>query len=219
MEKYAFSYSPSASVLRFILQKRNPSSERLLLMTDPDGSLPHAVTEAQAIAALYQVEPLLGSEATKLRLQAEASRYDIVHIAAHGIYDPFVPLNTSVQFADSALTVAEAYSLDLRKANLVVLAACESDVGDISDGGDVVGLTRAFLYAGAPSVVATLWTIDSAASAALMARFHTALREGATVAAALQQAQQSVLATEEWSSPYYWAAFRLTGDASGLPPD
>lgn len=219
VEKYSFSYSPSASVLHFIQQKRNPNSERLLLMADPDGSLPHAAAEAQAIAALYQVEPLLGSQATEERLQAEAGSHDILHLSAHGVYDPFVPLNTSVQLAGSFLTVAEAYGLDLRAANLVVLSACDSDLGEISDGGDVVGLPRAFLYAGTPAVVTTLWAIDSVASGELMARFHAALRQGTTVATALQQAQQSVLATEQWSSPYYWAAFRLTGDALGQPPD
>jgi hypothetical protein len=78
-----------------------------------------------------------------------------------------------------------------------------------------VGLTRAFLYAGAPAVVTTLWSIDDAASETLMEAFYGHLREGLTNAEALRAAQLEVLAQEQWQTPYYWAAFSLTGDYRG----
>ena len=109
----------------------------------------------------------------------------------------------------------EVYGLDLSGANLVVLSACETALGEQSEGDELVGLTRAFLYAGTPAVVTTLWSVDDAASGAEMEAFYRNLREGLTNAEALRAAQMAVMAEERWSEPYYWAAFSLTGDYRG----
>jgi hypothetical protein len=92
----------------------------------------------------------------------------------------------------------------------VVLSACETQVGTLSIGDDVVGLTRAFFFAGTPSVIASLWPVDDQSTSLLMERFYTHLRAGMGKAAALRQAQIEV--KERYPNPYYWSAFVLSGD-------
>jgi len=120
------------------------------------------------------------------------------------------------------LEVHEVYGLDLTNAGLVVLSACETQLGELSAGDEVVGLTRAFFFAGTPSVVATLWSVDDEPTKTLMEHFYTHLRQGVGKAEALRQAQLDV--REEYPHPYYWSAFVLSGDGgemsemSGMPP-
>lgn len=226
VEEYALTYAPSASVLKFILDKRNDNHDRLLALGNPDGTLSEAEREVQAIAQLHDTQPQIGDNATESYFRAHASTQDYLHLAAHGVYDPFNPLFSRVELAseddepdgehDGNLEVHEVYGLDLSEANLVVLSACETALGEQSAGDEIVGLPRAFLYAGAPSVVTTLWTIDSAASSMLMQSFYESLQAGQTVAEALRTAQRNVMAEEQWRSPYYWAAFTLTGDYLGV---
>ena len=220
IENYGLTYAPSASALKYILDKRNPDEGRVLALGDPEGSLPKARNEATAIAALYGAAPLLGPQAMESRVRAAAGQLDELHLAAHGVYNPYNSLFTRIELAagegqDGNLEVHEVYGLDLTAANLVVLSACETALGEQSAGDELVGLTRAFLYAGAPAVVTTLWSIDDAASGALMEAFYGHLREGLTNAEALRAAQLEVLAQEQWQTPYYWAAFSLTGDYRG----
>ncbi len=108
------------------------------------------------------------------------------------------------------LTVSDVYGLDLKKADLVVLSACQTQLGVLSRGDDVVGLTRAFIYAGAPSVISSLWSVDDQATGLLMTSFYKHLRSGMSKAAALRAAQADTRAA--YPHPYYWAAFVLTGD-------
>jgi hypothetical protein len=93
----------------------------------------------------------------------------------------------------------------------VVLSACQTNVGAVSAGDEVVGLTRAFLFAGTPTVISSLWNVDDKATTVLMERFYTHLRAGMGKAQALQQAQRDVRA--QYPHPYYWASFVLTGSA------
>jgi tetratricopeptide (TPR) repeat protein len=219
-QDYALTYAPSASVLQFILDKRNADEGRLLALGNPDGSLPRAKTETEIIAELFGATPLLGGQAVESQVHAQAGQLDVLHLAAHGVYNPFNPLFTRIELApdgthDGNLEVHEVFGLDLTGTNLVVLSACETALGEQSEGDELVGLTRAFLYAGTPSVVTTLWSIDDAASGFLMEAFYRHLRDGLTNAEALRAAQLEVLAEYGWQTPYYWAAFSLTGHYRG----
>ena len=114
---------------------------------------------------------------------------------------------------DGNLEVHEILSdLDLSGVNLVVLSACETARGERTRGDEITGLTRAFLYAGAPAVISTLWKIDDRASALLIEDFYRRLLDGAPAAEALRQAQLGLLRKPECQNPYFWAAFSLTGD-------
>jgi hypothetical protein len=118
------------------------------------------------------------------------------------------------------LEVHEVYSLDLSQTDLVVLSACQTQISEfdterqvVSAGDELVGLTRSFFFAGTPTVVASLWSVDSEATTLLMERFYTHLQAGMGKAEALQQAQLETMA--EYPAPYFWAAFVLSGDGGG----
>jgi hypothetical protein len=109
------------------------------------------------------------------------------------------------------------YNLDLNNTNLVVLSACQTNLGERSAGDEIVGLNRAFIYAGTPSVMATLWSVEDAATRELMVAFYRYLKdEGYTKGEALRQAQIDVLQNPDTAHPYYWAGFVLTGDAGPM---
>lgn len=102
------------------------------------------------------------------------------------------------------------YSRLTSKADLVVLSACESGLGKINNGDEMTGLTRAFIYAGTPSVITTLWKVDDRASYELMREFYANLKT-MTKSEALRQAQLKTM--QQFSHPYYWAAYQLTGES------
>jgi CHAT domain-containing protein/Tfp pilus assembly protein PilF len=235
IDDYILTTLPSASALPFIQDNTgralavplilgNPTSgdydATASLATERDGlgSLPHAEKEAKVIAALYGVGPLLGKDATEGAVRERAGEAGILHLAAHGYYNPVAPLSSLIALApddtnDGWLTVAEVYGLDLSNTDLVVLSACQTNLGELSEGDELVGLTRAFIFAGTPSVVASLWSVEDESTALLMERFYTHLRDGMGKAEALRQAQLEV--REQYPNPHYWAGFVLSGDGGG----
>jgi len=121
-------------------------------------------------------------------------------------------VNKQGQSQDGFLRLHEVYNLELN-ADLVVLSACQTALGKEIKGEGLVGLTRGFMYAGAPRVVASLWKVDDKATAELMRRFYRAmLTDGLRPAAALRAAQVSMWKEKRWEAPYYWAGFVLQGE-------
>ena len=113
---------------------------------------------------------------------------------------------------DALLRLNEIFNLSLN-ADLVVLSACETALGKEIKGEGLIGLTRGFMYAGAPRVVASLWNVEDRATAELMKRFYEGmLKRQLRPAAALREAQLALSRDKRWSAPYYWAAFILQGD-------
>ena len=213
---------PSASALRFVAIDAPSNAATLLALGDPDvaESLPplrHAREEAQAVAGLFGGQALVGSAASESALRANAPQASLVHVAAHGQFNARSPLFSALFLAgddsqDGRLEAHEVYGLDLTQATrLVVLSACQTQVGEVSAGDEVVSLSRAFLYAGAPGIIASLWSVDDAATGMLMEQFYTHLKAGAGAGEALRQAQRDARA--RYPHPYHWAAFTLTGDA------
>jgi len=192
----------------------------IMVQHDVEGftKLTFAPQEARAIAELYRTEPLSGSQATETAFRVRAGQADIIHLAAHGELNPVQPLFSRILFGkdginDGSLEVHEVYGLDLKEADLVVLSACDTQLGPLSRGDDFVGLSRAFLAAGAPAVVATLWPVDDEATGLLMTRFYSNRNDGLGAAAALAAAQRATRA--KYPHPYYWAGFILTADPGG----
>lgn len=133
--------------------------------------------EAQAVAALYSVQPLPGVTATESALREQASRASLLHLAVHGGYNPVAPLHSLIALAldkvnGGWLTAGEVYSLDLQGADLVVLSACQSQLGRLSAGDELVESSRAFIYAGTLSLVDSLWSADDESTRFLMERFY-----------------------------------------------
>ena len=221
IEDYSLTFAPSASVLPYLARRSSPFQGRLLVLGDSDGSLPRAADEARSIARLAGARPLLGAEATEAALRARVGNSDLLHLAIHGYYKPQDPMYSYLQLAaggghDGRLEVYEVFDLDLQGTNLVVLSACDTVFGEHSRGDEIVGLTRAFLDAGSPAVVTSLWRIEDGASKELMERFYGVLGLGGSLAEALRQAQRAMLSQEAWRSPHSWAGFALTGDARGF---
>jgi CHAT domain-containing protein/Tfp pilus assembly protein PilF len=212
---------PSASAL--VLLRQRPAERRgtTLAMAVSDAAgfahLRHAETEARAVAAKRGTKALLNAAANEKALRAQAPNLNVLHIAAHGNLNADVPSLSRLMLApdaenDGALTASEVSDLDLRNTSLAVLSGCETQAGKRSSGDDVVALNRAFLYAGARSVVASLWSVDDDSTAALMTAFYAALDEGPSKAVALQKAQLET--RKKYPHPYYWAAFVISGDGA-----
>ncbi|HLK55762.1 MAG TPA: CHAT domain-containing protein, partial [Chthonomonadaceae bacterium] len=195
------------------------------LSLDP---LPHTRAEVEAIGQLFPQNAILhlGAEATKIVVKQKSAQADILHLACHGWLDAKMPfssglilsqpemLGPSAPTDDNGLLQAwEVFGLKLQ-ADLVVLSCCESGLGQAMAGEGLVGLTRAFTYAGARSVLASLWEIHDASTAAFMTYFYTAWKEGASKDVALQQAIVQMRAHPQWKHPFYWAPFLLNGDWS-----
>ena len=187
--------------------------------------LSYSGREARDIAALVPETALLvaeGFSATRDRvLNADLSRYRYVHFATHGLVDSRYPALSALALSQfdqhgnalaGSLRLDDIYNLDLN-ADLVVLSACGTALGREIRGEGLVGLSQAFLYAGARGLVLSLWQVSDAATATLMTRFYEhMLKEGASAADALRAAQLSMAAERRWASPYYWGAFVLVGD-------
>ncbi len=187
--------------------------------------LPFSGREAAAIMAL--VPPGEGMLAVGFRasrataVSPELSQYRYVHFATHGLLNSKHPelsgvflsrFNEFGKSQDGFLQLHDVYNLKL-SADLVVLSACQTALGKDVRGEGLVGLTRGFMYAGAPRVVASLWQVDDAATADFMREFYSAmLTEGKRPAEALRAAQLRLSKQTQWSSPYYWAAFTLQGE-------
>ena len=212
METHAISTAPSAAVLKFCWEKPVHVEGRPLLVGIPDERLPHVTQEIQALSGLLKnADVLLGEVATFERVQQAASSSGILHLATHGLFRPEAPLLSSIQLADRWLTVQDIYDLNL-KASLVTLSACETGLGRDTGGDDLVGLVRGFLYAGASSLLVSLWTVDDESMTELIREFYTHWLAGNAKTESLRHAQMKLL--EKYEHPYYWAPLMLTGSES-----
>lgn len=219
-EKTALFYLPSATVLHFCEEKRRPFSGNILALGNPDLrdpklNIPFAGEEVRAIAALHpETKVLIGKEATKASLRSLAGTANVIHLACHGVFNADKPLSSALLLApdrasDGRLTVNEIFDFTISPA-LVTLSACQSGVSRVRAGDELMGLPRAFIYAGTPSVVASLWNVNDRATALLMTAFYRNLQYRGP-AEALQQAQLELMKQDTYRHPFYWAAFSLTG--------
>ncbi|MGH9836663.1 MAG: CHAT domain-containing protein, partial [Blastocatellia bacterium] len=187
--------------------------------------LPFSRREAEAIIAVApqrQSARLLDFQANRAAATGDdLSNYRIIHFATHGLLNSQHPELSGIVLSlvdergepqNGFLRLHEIYNLRL-PADLVALSACQTGLGKEIHGEGLVGLTRAFMFAGAPRVVASLWKVDDAATAELMKRFYRGMFDKRLrPAAALRAAQVEMWRQERWRSPYFWAAFTLQGE-------
>ena len=185
----------------------------------PQPDLPCAQREVEMIATILNTTPLTERQATKAEVMKRMSSVGLIHIAAHGNrHTGEIALSPNPgwtskfpQKKDFILTMSDVQAADLR-ARLVVLSCCHSGRGRISKGEGVVGIARAFLAAGARSVLVTLWAIDDEATMVFMKSFYQHLKEGKTASSAVQQSMKSLRESDLYSEMRYWAPFQLIGD-------
>lgn len=220
LDAYAIRMLPSASVLKFLKPSTTNRSGDLLALGNPDlndptADLPGAQLEVETITAgRAQSRLLVRRAATETAVREMGGGFRNVHLASHGVFYPERPLDSALMLApdarnDGKLTVSELYELELH-ADLVTLSACETALGRIASGDELVGFTRGFLYAGARSIVSSLWKVDDEATMLLMETFYRQLSQGTDKRMALRSAQQALMKTGK-AHPFYWAAFQLTG--------
>jgi CHAT domain-containing protein/Flp pilus assembly protein TadD len=221
LQEVALHYYSSASLMQFTRAKGQAGAPTFFALGNPDFqdptlSLRYAGREAQGIAALFPETALVtGKAATKAASRDEIRRHSVLHFATHAEFDETDPLGSSLLLAgtpgeESRLEVQEIFGLNLH-ASLVVLSACETALGKLTRGDELTGLTRAFIYAGTPSVITTLWQVNDRAAYELMRDFYDHLKAGEDKAESLRQAQLAML--ERRPHPYYWAAYQLIGEA------
>ncbi|OGD19346.1 MAG: hypothetical protein A2W03_18650 [Candidatus Aminicenantes bacterium RBG_16_63_16] len=188
-------------------------------------SLKESRREIRSVAGFFpgqKADAYLERDATEGRLKSAAlGDYEVVHLACHAFQDEMVPFRsglflsqTEAQAEDGFLQAREVAALRLR-AEMVVLSACRTSSGYTEAGEGAMGLSRAFFFAGARSIVSSLWEVSDRAAADFMPRFYRRLSQGETKAQALRSAKLETL-NSRFAHPFFWAAFVLAGEPSGM---
>lgn len=201
-------------------QGRKPASApTYLVLGDPDFAgelpqLPGARVEAKQVSQLHRVQPLMGKQATAAELRKRSQKkLSVLHLATHGVFDYRNPLKSALYFSDDsgrsgaqAMTAEDVFNQPVR-ADLVVMSACETGVGQVLEDNDILGLQRSFYMNGANQIVNTLWPVSDQGTQQFMAVFHSSLDQGTGVA--LSRAVQA--SKKAGHPPAVYAAFVLNG--------
>jgi CHAT domain-containing protein len=220
-ERHPLFYSPSASVMQFTFKKKSARSRdiKVLALGNPDlgdlnYDLPLAEMEANSIKWDFpKIDVLTRENATESWLKNNIGDYQIIHVASHGEFDPINPLFSSLKLTrdesdDGNFEVNEVFGLDI-KADIVTLSACQTGLGDLVGGDELVGLNRAFIYAGTNAILSSLWRVSDISTAVLIKHFYRNYGKE-DKAESLRKAQ--LLVKRFYPHPSYWAGFNLTGD-------
>jgi CHAT domain-containing protein len=220
-ERHPLFYSPSASVMQFTFKEKSARSRdiKVLALGNPDlgdlnYDLPLAEMEANSIKWDFpKIDVLTRENATESWLKENIGNYQIIHVASHGEFDPINPLFSSLKLTrdksdDGNFEVNEVFGLDI-KADIVTLSACQTGLGDLVGGDELVGLNRAFIYAGTHSILSSLWRVSDISTAVLIKHFYRNYGKE-DKAESLRKAQ--LLVKRFYPHPSYWAGFNLTGD-------
>ncbi|HEY6339779.1 MAG TPA: CHAT domain-containing protein [Candidatus Sulfotelmatobacter sp.] len=214
-ESFAISYAPSATVLANLEDKSNPQSGRLLAVADP--SIHDASDEVRAIGRLYpgRSKVVAQDAASKDDLKAWVENYDVVHLSVHGSFNSSDPLLSYLQFKErpsdnGRMTAAEMFGLPLQKNSLVVLSACETGRAEATHSNEILGMVRSLLYAGAGRLVLSSWEVNARSTRLWMETFYKQ-RQANQPAEAARLALIAVKSHPEYSHPFFWAPFVMTG--------
>lgn len=230
IEDHALGFAPSASLAMQLvehdaeLRAGRGAAQRARLVAfgnpgiDADRALPSAEKEVQLIGALFPDHRIFVQGAASKREFREASaKANILHVAAHGEVDLIDPLHSRILLApdgkdDGFLEAREVYGLNLGTVSLVTLSACESGLGRIARGDEILGFTRSFLSAGASTLLVSLWPVADQSTELLMTTLYRELAEGKPAAEAMRAGQLAVLKQRRFAHPFFWAPFDLMGD-------
>ncbi len=209
IEKREIVTSPSSQILLRAL-RTNPSVPRsALLLGIADRTTPHVMTEIEDLARVFPDSlELINSKASVENLKTHLHRFDILHLACHGVFRPDNPAFSALVLSGGNLTVRDAGGLDL-SGKLVTLSACETGLNKIVSGEELIGLTSGFLSAGARTLVISLWTVNDFSTTELMKMFYDGICEGKSASEALQIAQTRLM--KKHPHPYFWSPFAAVG--------
>jgi CHAT domain-containing protein len=228
IEGVSISYAPSVAFLLESTRRGLSNSGDVLALGDPKQNeadpsqpydpIPEAAAEVRTIGSRFgsSSNVLVGKLATESTFKAKAGSSRIIHLATHGVLDPSNPLYSFLVLADGEgedgmLETREVLEMDLR-ADMVVLSACDSGRGLIGEGEGVIGITWAFLAAGARTAVVSQWAVKSGTSSRQMISFYNQLKPNVTKAEALRQSALEMLRGSHFNHPFYWACFVVIGN-------
>jgi tetratricopeptide (TPR) repeat protein len=212
VEDYSFSYAPSFAVFRLSQTKPILEGGRDLILGAPDAFAPEIGREIDAVAAsLPGALTLRGAEANMEHLRRHAPTSRFIHIAAHGLFRQENPMFSALRLGNSEARVFEFYDLRLA-ADLVTLSGCGTGLASVVAADELLGLIRGFLYAGARTVMASLWDVSDASTARFMELFYREVQRDGNKGRALRAAMLAL--RSERRHPYYWAPFILSGACS-----
>ncbi len=209
IDNFEVSYAPSASVLKYCLEKSDIEDAGPCVIGVSDEMAPFVEQEVRNLSSMFPGSTvLLNNAATRSAFAQVARRASFLHIATHGVFRQDNPMFSGFKLADGWVTALDLFSMTCQ-TNLVTLSGCKSGMSQVTGSDDQLGLMRGFLYAGARSLMLSLWNIDDGCTAELMSRFYDAWRGGVSKSKALNIAMKAI--REEYPNPFYWAPFLLVG--------
>lgn len=209
IDRFTISYAPSAGVYALCHRKKSSASKGALVLGVPDERAPLIEDEVRRVAATLPSSKLvIGADEADAELRNEGAKYDIVHIATHGVFRHDSPMFSGIRLGRSYLNLYDLYQLKL-DAELVTLSGCGTGLNVVSDGDELLGLSRGLFYAGAQSLLLSLWDVHDQSTAEFMTSFYKALTQGSDRAGAFRSTIQVL--RNAYPHPYFWAPFLLTG--------
>ncbi|MGR4868894.1 CHAT domain-containing protein [Variovorax sp. LARHSF232] len=222
IETNPVSVSPSMTIAVQLAQRASSTEPSLVAFGNPrieeKYDLPGAEVEVKQLAQLFPRNNLyLGAAATKTQFREAVNRAPIVHVAAHAEADQVDPLYSRILLANEGgkqnfLEAHEILAMPMQGTALVTLSACESGLGRVAKGDEVLGFTRSFLSAGTSALIASLWPVSDDATEVLMSTVYSELAKGRDVQRAMQAGQLAVLKQPRMAHPFFWAPFNLIGN-------
>ncbi|WP_244140155.1 CHAT domain-containing protein [Caballeronia sp. BCC1704] len=225
IQRHAISLAPSASVAVQLVRRQQHIASDLVAFGNPrigpDYELPSAESEVRAIGPLFaRNSTFVRGDVTRKAFDDNAPAGRIVHVATHAQADTIDPLHSRVLLAPSSqpadgpdpLLAADIYNLKLDAVALVTLSACETALGRVGRGDEIMGFTRAFFYAGASALLVSMWPVADESTELTMRTFYGSLTKGEQAIDAMRDAQLAVLANSRFAHPFYWAPFDLMGN-------
>ena len=227
VENFQVHYLPASSILMHLQTRAREralhsdsteiaSQPPLVLGFTENEYLQRIHDEAQTIASLLNGRCYLDRDATIEKLIEQAPGSPIIHLATHGQSRLDAPNFSYIRLADGPLNAIDAFSMDLKACELLTLSGCETGLALSGGGDEQLGLGRAFLAAGATSLVMSLWPVEDNATNELMRLFYQNLLRGESKGQALRVAQRQLMESKSYAHPYFWAAFRLVGNVGPL---
>jgi len=211
-DSFSVSYAPSAGIYVHCRNKRANHEGPSLVLGVPDPHAPHISEELQSVAALVpQARLLVGADASDVALREHGPNSRLIHIATHGFFRGDSPMFSGIRLGNTFLTPYDLYQLAL-PADQITLSCCSTGMNVVGAGDEIIGLTRGLLFAGAKSLLLSLWDVNDSSTAHFMTAFYSRFFNQHDRASAFQGAVQEL--KQRYPHPYYWAPFVLVGDVS-----
>jgi CHAT domain-containing protein/tetratricopeptide (TPR) repeat protein len=210
IDRFEVSYAPSASVLKYCLEKESVPGSSPLLVGVADENAPMVSEEITMLEKLFpDARVLRDTAASRSEFFEQSKISSFMHIATHAVFRQDNPMFSSFKLADGWVTAFDLFSMACQ-TNLVTLSGCQSGVSEVSGADDLLGLMRGFFYAGARSLLVSLWNVNDKSTSALMSNFYRNWREGTPKSIAFRSAMLTI--RNEYPNPFYWAPFLLVGN-------